>query len=106
MRLIKEYCCCAIPLLNAGIYTTLIEQFVVAITVGILSLVTPSSMFSCLGTASIHGELIPFPRSCWSIRTFLRPYCVRNIMFPSRSSADVRIYGCIQSTFSSWSRRI
>lgn len=41
MRLIKEYCCCAIPLLNAGIYITLTEQFVVSITAGILALVTP-----------------------------------------------------------------
>ncbi|KAF8591936.1 hypothetical protein K439DRAFT_1325482 [Ramaria rubella] len=41
MRLIKEYCCCAIPLLNAGIYITLTEQFVVAVTAGILALVTP-----------------------------------------------------------------
>lgn len=45
MRLIKEYCCCAIPLLNAGIYITLTEQFVVAVTAGILTLVTPPRMF-------------------------------------------------------------
>ncbi|KAF8514486.1 hypothetical protein JB92DRAFT_3082994 [Gautieria morchelliformis] len=41
MRLIKEYCCCAIPLLNVGIYTTLTEQFVVSVTAAILALVTP-----------------------------------------------------------------
>ncbi|KAJ7103432.1 hypothetical protein B0H15DRAFT_812241 [Mycena belliarum] len=38
----REYCCCAIPIINAGIYFTLIEQFVLGILVGILSLATPS----------------------------------------------------------------
>ncbi|KAJ6604743.1 hypothetical protein DFH09DRAFT_1443906 [Mycena vulgaris] len=38
----REYCCCAIPVINAGIYFTLIEQFVAGILVGILSMVTPS----------------------------------------------------------------
>ncbi|KAJ7169972.1 hypothetical protein C8R46DRAFT_896618 [Mycena filopes] len=38
----REYCCCAIPVINAGIYFTLIEQFVLGILVGILSMSTPS----------------------------------------------------------------
>ncbi|KAI9572895.1 hypothetical protein HD554DRAFT_2014168 [Boletus coccyginus] len=38
----REYCCCAIPLINAGIYATLTEQFVIAIVVGTLSVATPS----------------------------------------------------------------
>jgi len=38
----REYCCCAIPLINAGIYFTLTEQFVLGILVGILSMSTPS----------------------------------------------------------------
>ncbi|KAJ6610088.1 hypothetical protein B0H10DRAFT_2062043 [Mycena sp. CBHHK59/15] len=38
----REYCCCAIPLVNAGIYFTLIEQFALGILVGILSVATPS----------------------------------------------------------------
>ncbi|KAF8140184.1 hypothetical protein EV363DRAFT_1152335 [Boletus edulis] len=38
----REYCCCAIPVVNAGIYATLAEQFVVAIVVGTLSIATPS----------------------------------------------------------------
>jgi len=42
MRIVKEYCCCAIPILNAGIYITLTEQFVVAVTAGILAFATPS----------------------------------------------------------------
>ena len=39
----REYCCCAIPLINAGIYATLSEQLVIAIVVGTLAVATPSS---------------------------------------------------------------
>jgi len=38
----REYCCCAIPIVNTGIYATLTEQFVLGILVGVLSLSTPS----------------------------------------------------------------
>ncbi|KAJ7630991.1 hypothetical protein FB45DRAFT_917144 [Roridomyces roridus] len=37
----REYCCCAIPLVNAGIYFTLIEQLVLGALVGGLALSTP-----------------------------------------------------------------
>ncbi|KAL0580371.1 hypothetical protein V5O48_001616 [Marasmius crinis-equi] len=37
----REYCCCAIPIINAGIYATLLEQTVAGILIGILSLATP-----------------------------------------------------------------
>ncbi|KAG8928055.1 hypothetical protein FRC02_007418 [Tulasnella sp. 418] len=36
-----EYCCCAIPLLNVGIYITLLEQFTVGLLGGILAIATP-----------------------------------------------------------------
>ncbi|PPQ88615.1 hypothetical protein CVT25_010191 [Psilocybe cyanescens] len=38
----REYCCCAIPMVNAGIYATLIEQTVLGIVVGTVSISTPS----------------------------------------------------------------
>ncbi|EKM83815.1 hypothetical protein AGABI1DRAFT_66797 [Agaricus bisporus var. burnettii JB137-S8] len=38
----RQYCCCAIPLVNAGIYATLIEQFVAGILIGTLSIATPT----------------------------------------------------------------
>jgi len=38
----RNYCCCAIPIVNAGIYATLSEQFLLAVLVAILSLATPS----------------------------------------------------------------
>jgi hypothetical protein len=38
----REYCCCAIPIVNAGIYFVLIEQATLAILVGTLSIATNS----------------------------------------------------------------
>jgi hypothetical protein len=95
MRLIKEYCCCAIPLLNVGIYTTLTEQFVVSVTAAVLALVTPPSTcppFLLCGTRFIDY----LSRGCLS--TQLRPYCVRGTMLRGGSSAATRIHGRIQST--------
>ncbi|KAI0002033.1 hypothetical protein BJV77DRAFT_970784 [Russula vinacea] len=37
----REYCCCAIPVINVGIYLTLTEQFVLGIVAGTLSIATP-----------------------------------------------------------------
>jgi hypothetical protein len=39
----REYCCCAIPVINTGIYLTLTEQFVLGILAGTLSVGTPDS---------------------------------------------------------------
>ncbi|WWD21618.1 hypothetical protein CI109_106104 [Kwoniella shandongensis] len=36
-----RYCCCAVPLVNAGIYTVLGEQAIISIAIGILYLSTP-----------------------------------------------------------------
>lgn len=38
----KDYCCCAIPLVNFGIYLAIFMQFLVALLAGILSVATPS----------------------------------------------------------------
>ncbi|KAG8782930.1 hypothetical protein FRC12_020304 [Ceratobasidium sp. 428] len=38
---LHEYCCCAIPILNVGIYTVLGEQFVLGVVAGTLSIATP-----------------------------------------------------------------
>ncbi|PPQ64373.1 hypothetical protein CVT26_002080 [Gymnopilus dilepis] len=37
----RDYCCCAIPMINAGIYATLVEQTALGILVGTLSVGTP-----------------------------------------------------------------
>ncbi|QRW05977.1 hypothetical protein RhiLY_11294 [Ceratobasidium sp. AG-Ba] len=38
---LHEYCCCAIPILNVGIYTVIGEQFILAVVAGTLSIATP-----------------------------------------------------------------
>ncbi|KAF9470401.1 hypothetical protein BDN70DRAFT_998951 [Pholiota conissans] len=38
----RDYCCCAIPMVNAGIYATLLTQTAAGILVGTLSIATPS----------------------------------------------------------------
>ncbi|EJC98806.1 uncharacterized protein FOMMEDRAFT_161644 [Fomitiporia mediterranea MF3/22] len=38
----RDYCCCAIPVMNAGIYVAIAEQFVLGLLVAILALATPS----------------------------------------------------------------
>jgi len=38
----RDYCCCAIPLVNAGIYATILEQLVLGVVVGLVSLATPA----------------------------------------------------------------
>ncbi|KAK7442209.1 hypothetical protein VKT23_016179 [Stygiomarasmius scandens] len=38
----RDYCCCAIPTVNAGIYLTLTEQTILGLLVGILALAAPS----------------------------------------------------------------
>lgn len=48
----REYCCCAIPLVNAGVYATLIEQFILALLVGILSFATPSIVGAAVFSAA------------------------------------------------------
>lgn len=48
----REYCCCAIPLVNAGVYATLIEQIILALAVGILSLATPSIVGAAVFSAA------------------------------------------------------
>ncbi|KDQ63666.1 hypothetical protein JAAARDRAFT_29696 [Jaapia argillacea MUCL 33604] len=37
----RDYCCCAIPIINAGIYAVLTEQLVLAILTGTLAVATP-----------------------------------------------------------------
>ncbi|KAI9460886.1 hypothetical protein BJY52DRAFT_235513 [Lactarius psammicola] len=37
----RDYCCCAIPVVNVGIYSTLTEQFSLGIIAGTLSIATP-----------------------------------------------------------------
>lgn len=56
-----NYCCCAIPLVNAGIYATIIEQLVVALAVGIISLATPNIVGAAVfGAAPVILAIVCF----------------------------------------------
>ncbi|KAH9950482.1 hypothetical protein B0H21DRAFT_723506 [Amylocystis lapponica] len=46
----REYCCCAIPIIYAGIYTALTEQFVLGILAGTLSVATPHIVGAATGS--------------------------------------------------------
>jgi hypothetical protein len=66
----RDYCCCAIPVVNFGIYSTLVEQFTLGILAGTLSIATPESntaapvpSYSLLNiiSQSLGPRLLPFP---------------------------------------------
>ena len=52
----REYCCCAIPLVHAGIYITLAEQVFVSLLIGIISLTTPSSKYYDFKYLSLYAD--------------------------------------------------
>lgn len=55
----REYCCCAIPVINFGIYFTLTEQFVLGILAGTLSVATPGSNYAPILPSSLLRPLFP-----------------------------------------------
>jgi hypothetical protein len=55
----REYCCCAIPVINSGIYLTLAEQFVLGILAGTLSVATPGSNCAPILPSSLLRPLRP-----------------------------------------------
>lgn len=55
----REYCCCAIPVINVGIYLTLTEQFVLGIVAGTLSIATPDSNCAFILSCSSLRPLCP-----------------------------------------------
>jgi hypothetical protein len=59
----RDYCCCAIPVVNVGIYATLTEQFVLGVMVGLLSLVTPHSQLYVPLTSCV---LLNFVDQSWA----------------------------------------
>lgn len=65
----REYCCCAIPIVNAGIFSVLVEQLAAGVIAGTLAIATPSSMSLIFSTgASIYW--LPCSRRCSD--TFIR----------------------------------
>jgi hypothetical protein len=75
----REYCCCAIPVINFGIYLTLTEQFVLGIVAGTLSIATPDSNRASILTCSSLRPLCPvvgaatpsFARSIFAVLCYI-----------------------------------
>lgn len=92
----REYCCCAIPMVNAGIYATLIEQFGVGILIGALSVATPSSTYR-FTVQSFATMLIPLYSSCWCCYSFIRRLIAWNRLFRRGGFTSFGFYWCSQS---------
>lgn len=50
----RDYCCCAIPTITTGIYTVLVEQFVLGIVVATLAVAAPASASSATKLNSLR----------------------------------------------------
>ncbi|KAK4686857.1 gluconolactonase, partial [Tremellales sp. Uapishka_1] len=65
-KLDPTFCCCAIPLVNAGIYALLGEQFIISLAVGVLA----------VGTPDVVGSSIPsFTKYILAVVCFLVAIC-------------------------------
>lgn len=87
----REYCCCAIPLINAGIYATLTEQFVVAIVVGTLSVATPSSKRS---PHPVFSAVSPLPLSRRCCNSVVCPCPLGGLLLCSSGNPGSGLPGC------------
>lgn len=85
----REYCCCAIPLINAGIYATLTEQFAIAVIVGTLSIATPSSTQISSSSPQSYSDL----PSCWCCNTVLCSITPCYLLLCGSSSPDFWLLG-------------
>lgn len=57
----RDYCCCAIPTVYVGIYLTLLEQLVLGVVAGTLSIATPS----IVGAVTFSGAKWIFAIICY-----------------------------------------
>lgn len=88
----REYCCFAIPLVNTGVYLTLLEQVFMSLLVGLISLETPSSEYQSFGY-SIYMLIIHFS-SCRGVYALV---CILDIgyrLLCYHRRAAPRIYWC------------
>lgn len=73
----RDYCCCAIPVIYAGIYTALLEQFVLGVTAGVLSIATTDSESQC-GTRYLRVLIHSISR--WSVYPLIREVDIRDCL--------------------------
>ena len=93
----RDYCCCAIPVVYAGIYTALLEQFVLGIVAGTLSIATPSSEHRLLW----RPQAAHAPYSCWRIYAVFRKVDICDRVLGSCSNSGARIHRSPAGTYKS-----
>jgi hypothetical protein len=94
----RDYCCCAIPVVNFGIYLTLTEQFALGIVAGTLSIGTPNSNNTPVMSCSIAKSSL-CSRRCFNSFVCSLDFC-RNLLCRRRDS-NSWFYRCCQGSHSS-----
>ncbi|KAI0704954.1 hypothetical protein BC835DRAFT_1315931 [Cytidiella melzeri] len=78
----RDYCCCAIPTVNAGIYLTLLEQFTLGVVAGTLSIATPHIVGDAtFSAAKWIFSIIAYAAAATQIIGLIGVYKERSIMY-------------------------
>ena len=96
----REYCCCAIPMVNAGIYATLIEQVVAGVLAGALAFSSPPSTSQDYPMQVMN--LAAFSRRCCT--TFVFCAVAWDYLLRCGSNSISWFYWCCQGAQHSTSR--
>lgn len=95
----RDYCCCAIPLVNAGIYATLIEQTAAGLLIGTLSIATPESMrIHHLNEAPVTN--LYHSHSCWRLYLLGCEVDPRNLSLCYYWRTTLGFHWCLKGKFS------
>lgn len=95
----RDYCCCAIPLVNAGVYATLIEQTAAGLLIGTLSIATPESM--CIhhfNEAPVTNQF--HSHSCWRLYLLGCEVDPRNLSLFCCWRTALGFHWCLKGKFS------
>ncbi|KAI5115313.1 hypothetical protein M0805_004992 [Coniferiporia weirii] len=88
----REYCCCAIPMVNAGIYATLFEQFLLGLLVAVLAIATPSIVGASVpGSAKWILAVVCFVGCGVQLFGFLGVFKEKAIMFRRYTTIHIMI---------------
>lgn len=92
----REYCCCAIPVVNAGILAVLTEQFALGIIVGTLSIATPSSQLPFDEIFSLSSWVF-LNHSCRRCHPIVRQVDTSHCLLCSCRYSNSRFHRCFAS---------
>ncbi|KAL5533775.1 hypothetical protein ACEPAG_235 [Sanghuangporus baumii] len=99
----RDYCCCAIPVMNAGIYAALVEQFTLGLLVGILALATPSIVGASVpGIAKIVLAIICFAAAGMQVFGFLGVFKEKAILFRRYTTIHIMLTVAAFAVAATW----